>query len=148
SNLKSVGVTKSTRVTGSAKGPLRQSLSIVLVPLGLKARIEDEALVVGVRNPKTVEEVHQDVKAAALTAVKIKAQNRPLSDALGYLQEQVKVPIVIESHKLRAAKISTTQTVSVDLTDVPLKDALQQMLQPLQLKAEARGDVIAITTVN
>jgi len=69
----------------------------------------------------------------------------PLSEAMNYLSELHNVPIVIHRKYLEDYDVSVDQPINVSLKDISLKNALIQILDPIDLTYVVDRDLILIT---
>ncbi|MCA9015977.1 MAG: hypothetical protein KDA77_11650 [Planctomycetaceae bacterium] len=70
----------------------------------------------------------------------------PLSEVMTYFRELHKVPIVIQRVDLGVAGVTLDEPVDVSLKDISLKNALIQILDPIDLTYVVERDLILITS--
>ena len=70
----------------------------------------------------------------------------PLARAMQELGEQMRIPIVINKRRLEEAGVNPAVPMTCDLGQRPLADQLRLMLEPLELAATIRGDVVLVST--
>jgi len=70
----------------------------------------------------------------------------PLQDALDYLSQLSKVPILIDKHALEEVGIPTDEPINLMLTDVKVESVFDHILRPLGLTTIIRDEVLQVTT--
>lgn len=70
----------------------------------------------------------------------------PLSEVMTYFSELHNVPIVIQRTDLKAINLTVDEPIDVKLTDISLKNALIQILDPIDLTYVVDRDLILITS--
>ena len=70
----------------------------------------------------------------------------PLKDVLAYLSDQYRIPIQIDSVTLREAACDESALITCKLSGIPLRSALEIILDGQQLKWTIHHDVLMITT--
>ena len=87
---------------------------------------------------------------AILKALKQKASleftETPLKEAVDFLSEMHHIPIRLDSSALKEAGVDDVAPVTCKLSSVPLRSALEIILDDLQLKWVIRHDVLTITS--
>jgi general secretion pathway protein D len=82
------------------------------------------------------------------TEVNVKFANRPLGEVLSDLQAMTGVPIVIDDRALGAVRVTTETSVTLQLQNsIPLKSALNIILERLELTYVIENDVLSITSM-
>lgn len=120
--------------------PLQRALTAFLYPYGLDVELRDEVLLVTQRNLlKPQRPIPEYLKRAAATPVEIELLNPELKDAISECANQANVTIVIDG---RVERIDTK--VVGPLPKMPLRDALQKMLEPIGLQAKVIDEVLFI----
>src|SRR4029078_11048296 len=71
---------------------------------------------------------------------------QPLKDAMMYLGDLHKIPIVLSQKKLEEASVSLDTPVTKTLRGVTLRSALRLILKDLELTYVIRDEVLQITT--
>jgi hypothetical protein len=72
----------------------------------------------------------------------------PLSDVLAYLQEKMKIPIVLDKYAVNDNGISIYRPLTASLKGVSLRSALNLLLDDLELTYVVRNEVLLITTAD
>jgi hypothetical protein len=126
--------------------PLHRALTGFLYPYDLDVELRDEVFIVTKRDPrKPRRPIPDDLKRAARTPVVIELDRPELRDALAECADQANVTIVID-HRIERAGIKPDTKVIGPLAKMPLRDALQKILEPIGLQAKVIDEVLFITT--
>ncbi len=87
---------------------------------------------------------------AILDAMEEKAtldfEETPLTEVIDYLQDKHHIPIWLDSSALKEAGVDEGAPVTCRISGIPLRSALEIMLDDLQLKWAVRHDVLMITS--
>lgn len=82
------------------------------------------------------------------TEVNVRFSNRPLGEVLSDLQAMTGVPIVIDDRALSAVRVTPETSVTLQLQNgIPLKSALNIILERLELTYVIENDVLSITSM-
>ncbi|MCP4887812.1 MAG: sigma-70 family RNA polymerase sigma factor [Planctomycetaceae bacterium] len=138
--------------------PLRTALRMLLNPLGLKATVESEGLVI-TADPAVL--VHQgigttrwiniDPEAEAKIARALDSESTmniialPLIEAINVIQETHSIQIAIDLPALEDIGLSATEPVTTSLKQVKLRSVLKTILSPMDLTYTIRDDILVIT---
>lgn len=140
--------------------PLRTALRNMLGPLGLRAVVEDDGLVI-TANPSSLVHrgigasrwinIEQDAAEKIAAAIEQESQvefiDLPLNEAVATLSRQHDVPMLVDDLALEEIGLSHEQPVSLVLAKQKLKNVLQLMLRDFQLTYTIRGETLVITTL-
>ncbi|MEM6473054.1 MAG: sigma-70 family RNA polymerase sigma factor, partial [Planctomycetota bacterium] len=143
----------------SQDAPLRSSLRKMLSPLGLKATIETEGLVI---QPDHYQLVHKGIglsrwinvdddfmqaeKAKLATPISVNAVETPLSDFVDSLSAQLNMKFLIDAKSLEEVGLTPDTPISISLDEVAADDLLINALDPLDLSVLVRGGVFQVAT--
>ena len=72
----------------------------------------------------------------------------PLADVLDYLSHKHRIPIIIDRPALKEAGVEESTPITFHLTGIPLRSALEIVLDELQVKWVIHHDVLMITSQN
>lgn len=123
--------------------PLHRALTGFLFEYDLDVELRSEVFLVTKRDPrKPRRPIPEYLKRAAATPVEIELLNPELKDAISECANQANVTIVIDR---RVERIDTK--VIGPLPKMPLRDALQKMLEPIGLQAKVIDEVLFIVPV-
>ena len=70
----------------------------------------------------------------------------PLKDVLDYLSEKHRIPIRMDASALKEAGVDESTPITCKLSGIPLRSALEIILDELQLKWTIHHDVLMITS--
>jgi len=88
-----------------------------------------------------------EIQKALDTKVSVNLRDAPLHEALKTLCDLAGVPLFIDPHGLAVETVTTDQPVSIELPkEIPLRSALNLILQPLRLSYVIENDVLKITS--
>jgi hypothetical protein len=123
--------------------PLHRALTGFLFEYDLDVELRSEVFLVTKRDPrKPRRPIPEYLKRAAATPVEIELLDPELKDAILECANQANVTIVIDG---RVERIDTK--VIGPLPKMPLRDALQKMLEPIGLQAKAIDEVLFIVPI-
>ncbi len=86
------------------------------------------------------------IAPALESATRLEFMETPLNDAVAFIADLHGIPVRIDEKSLNDAGIGSDVSVTLTLTDVPLRVGLKQMLGQLRLTSVVQGDVLLITT--
>ena len=140
--------------------PLRTALRMMLQPLGLRAVVENEGLVI-TADPAAL--VHQgigtahwiniDEEAAQLIADKLHQPAKfvfvetPLHEVLDAIGSEHDLPIIVDARALEDIGMATDVPISLSIEHVKLQSALAILLSDLDLTLTIRGESLVVTTI-
>ena len=140
--------------------PLRSALRRMLHPLGLKATIEQDALVItadhhalalqGIGTDRWLNVDDEKMRAATSKLAQPTSftfDENPLSDALTEIAATLDIAILIDERALEEIGLDKDVPVSVDLKDLPARSLLDIMLRDNDLTVTVMHDVFTVTTV-
>ncbi|MEO1527092.1 MAG: sigma-70 family RNA polymerase sigma factor [Planctomycetota bacterium] len=150
------------RVRSSKKGqPLRTSLRRMLRPLGLKAVVDEEALVItadhhalarqGIGTDQWLnvdEDVMEEATKKLLQPIGHQFEDTPLKDAVEQLAEMLDLTMVIDKRALEEIGLDEDVPVSIKLQKVPARAFLSLMLKDLDLTITIDNGILTVTTVD
>ena len=139
--------------------PLRTALRMMLQPLGLKAVVEEEGLVItadpavlvhqglGVNRWINIDkDAEQSIAKALEGSVQIDFVELPLDEAIEVLRQSHQLPLVIDRRALEEIGLSVDQPVSFQGEGISLRSALDLLLSELDLTYTIQGEMLVITT--
>lgn len=139
--------------------PLRSSLREYLQPLGLKAIVQDDALVVtadmtywtrkGLQTDRWIDQgtdQNDRFDEALDKPVSQSFNDTPLEEAVAQLSEQLDIPMIIDRTALEEVGLTVDTPVNITLKSVRLKSFLNLMLRDLELTYHVSDEVLQITT--
>ncbi len=89
----------------------------------------------------------QEIQKALSTRISVNLKNVPLSDALKTLCDIANIPVFLDPQGLAVEGITTDQPVTLEIPkEIPLRSALNLILQPLRLNYVIEDDVLKITS--
>jgi hypothetical protein len=148
-----------TPVKLSGDLPLRTALHQALQPLGLKAIVADEGLVitadpaalvhqgVGVNRWISVDEDAEKKIAEKLDAsINVQMDQVPLAEVVEYLNREGGLPTSLDQRSLEEIGLSPDEPVSLTPNGGSLRNALSQLLRSSDLTYTVRDDMLVITT--
>ena len=158
--IKFANQTSVAKVTYSATGePLQTSLRRMLSPLGLKAVVEDEGLVV-TANPEIL--VHQGIGvsrwvnvnderakkiAEALQKVtSVDFDQLPLREAIEEISAAMNIAVQIDQRAMEELGLTADTPVTAKIANLPARDVLQTILGKMDLTYSISGNSLTITT--
>ncbi|MCO8122122.1 sigma-70 family RNA polymerase sigma factor [Stieleria sp. TO1_6] len=150
----------SAMITHSSQAqPLRTALRKLLSPLGLKATIESEGLVIttdhhalvhhGIGTSKWLNADDQMMRQSEMTLAKpvnFDFDQTPLREAIASISQKLEIPIVIDARGLEEIGIDSEIPVTYKLGELPARDLFPQMLRNLDLTLAVINNVYTVTT--
>jgi hypothetical protein len=137
------------------KLPLSISLQRFLHPLGLKAVVRNEGIVItadrvalarkGIGAYQWVN-VDEKVEAVLEETSSVQFNESPLIDALQFLGKQHGIQINIDTFRLEELGLSSDVPVTADLADTKLRTVLETILKDLDLTTTIKGEILQVTT--
>ena len=139
--------------------PLRTALRRILLPLGLRAVIQDEGLVVtadfttltrrriatdrwlGI-SPEVVERMEEALE----TQVSLSFIDTPLEQAIQQISDDVSVPVMLDRRALEEMGITPDMPVTFDASEISLRSAIEVFGSEYDLTYTVQGEVLLITT--
>ncbi|GIW93931.1 MAG: general secretion pathway protein GspD [Pirellulaceae bacterium] len=89
----------------------------------------------------------QEIQKALSTRISVNLKDVPLSEALKTLCDIANIPVFLDPQGLAVEGIATDQPVTLELPkEIPLRSALNLILQPLRLNYVIEDDVLKITS--
>ncbi|MFK8111328.1 MAG: RNA polymerase sigma factor [Rubripirellula sp.] len=140
--------------------PMRTGLHQLLNPLGLKAVVQDEGLMItadmsvlvhkgigATRWTNIDEEAEKKIAAALASETRVQFADTPLNDAVNTLSALHQVPIMINRRALEEIGLSSDIPVRLEMAGVKLKSVLSLVLSELDLTYTVQGESLTITSV-
>jgi hypothetical protein len=129
------------------KMPLHRALTAWLYSLNLDVVLRDEVFIVTKRDPrKPRRPIPEYLKRAAQVPVEIELLDPELKDAISECADQANVHIVIHLSEEQALNLLDTKVIG-PLPKMPLRDALQKILEPIGLQAKVIDEVLFIVPI-
>lgn len=141
--------------------PLRSALRQTLGPLGLKAVVEDEGLVVvadhtvlarrGIQTDRWLDvtpEMQARFEEVMSQKVSFNFPEIPLDDAVRAMSEEVAFPIVLDRVALDKVGLTTGIPVSGVFQEISLRSALKRLVREIELTYTLRDEALLITSVD
>ncbi len=100
-------------------------------------------------NPRSEPKLHGGEKAilkAFQEETSIEFVDTPLADILDYLSHKHRIPIILDGPALKEAGVEGSTPITRNLSGIPLRSALEIVLDELQLKWVIYHDVLMITS--
>jgi hypothetical protein len=132
----------------------------MLRPLGLRAVVEDEGLVITADPSALVhmeigtsrwinidEDAEKKIAAALDSEANVELVEVPLNEAIDSITQQHKIPILIDRRALEEIGLSAEEPVTIALSQIKLRNVLQLMLRELDLTYMVHGESLEVTTV-
>jgi hypothetical protein len=159
--LKSVGVTPQTRapLTMAGSVSLRSWLALVLEGLYLHYEEDDKGLVI--RAPKPGEPPPPYARPLAESAVQRAARrnlekmldqkvsfefkDKPLAEVVRFFENKTREAFILDPLDRRDGMPNLKSLVSGSAKDVPLREALNKLLDPLEMGFTIRNEVVVLT---
>jgi thiol-disulfide isomerase/thioredoxin len=151
--IKTAGIAPdaATNLTLSASLSLRSWLELLLDPFGLEAVPGDEGLVIVPTKPGTARELSESQKRCAdrLEAmlgqkVSFDFKDAALAQVAAHFEGQTKETFVLDPAGRRAGVIDPDATVTGSAKDVPLRQALEELLKPLGLVPVVKYEAVVL----
>lgn len=154
--LKAAGVTPETKVplTMSGSISLRSWLHLMLGPYDLSFRADDKGVVVVYRKggPERAGEPSEPQRYCARRIeerlggkVSYDFQGKTLAEVAQFFETRTTENFVLDPIARRAGRLDPRAKVTGAGKDVPLREALKQLLDPLGLHAVVRDEVVVLT---
>jgi hypothetical protein len=150
-----------TKVEFTQQGvPFRTALRSMLRPLGLRAVVEDEGLVITAEPSALVHQgigsshwINIDEDAAGKIAgvldseTSIEFHEAPLAEAIDSIAEQHDLPILIDHRALEEIGLSAEEPLTLSIKKIKLRNALSHLLRELDLTYTIIGESLVVTTM-
>lgn len=153
--LKAAGIKAdaSMPLTLSGSLSLRSWLELLLDPLGLEAVPGEEGLIIGLaKRGGSAREPSESQKRAASRIEEVLGQNvtfdfkdATLEQVAGHFEAKTQENFVLDPAGRRAGVIDPEATVTGSANDVPLRQALEELLKPLGLVPVVKDEVVVLT---
>ena len=140
--------------------PLSTALRKLLHPLGLKVRVEDEALVITADHAALVhwnigatqwltvdDEKMKEYRLLLETPIESRFIETPLEDAVKVITELLNLPIVIDKRALEEIGLTSDAPVTCEFGEIPTQDLLSKMLRDLDLTMNFQDNLLTVTTL-
>ena len=140
--------------------PLRTALRRMLRPLGLKAVVEDEGLVITAEPSALVHQgigtshwINIDEDAAGKIAAALDSETTfdfielPLNEVVDSIAQQHKCPILVDRRALEEIGLSSEEPVTLAFEKIKLANALSYLLRELDLTYTVIGESLVVTTI-
>jgi hypothetical protein len=159
-NLKEIGITPETRLPFSMGGlvTLRSALNLVLdVEGGLTFEQDDKGLVIRHRSPGIVPS--RPAPSAKQRAFAKRAQqsldqkisfdfkDKPLSAVAQFLENKIGENFVLSPGDRKEGLLDPKKTITCSVKDVPLREALSKLLEPIGVTYTIRDEVIVLNAL-
>ncbi len=82
------------------------------------------------------------------TEVTLDLENQPLSNAINALQQETSMALTIDTNALQLEGISLDEPITIHLPEMPLCDALEAILAPMDLTYEVHERYVKVTTMS
>lgn len=119
----------------------------ILMLLALAAfqigRAEDQAADSDI--PVSTKSIHPKVLHALGRGVTFDFQETPLRDVVAFVRDYTGLNVILDAASLERAGVAEDAPVTLALDGAPLGDALEMLLEPLELGLVARGEVLVVT---
>lgn len=151
--LDAAGIRADTPVPLNASGfiSLRGWLDLLTEALGLAYKADDKGLVITTRRagPATSPSPFQQQCARRIEEAldrkgTLTFRDTPLEEVLEFLESQTDETFVLDPAARRAGQLRPKTPVSGSVRDVPLRQGLRQLLDPLGLTFAVQGEVVVI----
>lgn len=139
---------------------LRAAMRQMLRPLGMKASIENDGIVITADHAVLAKQgigtdawinVDEEVERAFSEKLESKGLfewiETPLSECVELLAKEYELNVIIRVHELEDIGVAAEELITLKLSDASLHDALNEMLSPLDLTFAVSGGLIVITTL-
>lgn len=140
--------------------PLRTALRKLLQPLGLKATIESEGLVVTADHSELVHRGIGTDQWLSVNDAMMRESDRklsepidadfletPLSEAIAQLSDQLELPIAIDNRSLEEIGLDRDAGIKVQMSGLAAYDLIATMLRDLELTLNVQNNVHTVVTV-
>jgi hypothetical protein len=153
---------KSTGIAAGAKLPLEMTASITLRSVlnllletdGLTYEQDDKGLVIralkpGESPPERLTKPQRDaikrIEKALDQKVSFDFKDKTLAEAARYFDDHTDETFVLDPRDRKAGQLDPKTAVSGSAKDVPLREALQKLLEPIGVRCTIRNEVIVFT---
>jgi hypothetical protein len=156
--LKKVGVTPETRVPLTMAGSisLRSWLALVLEGLYLRCDEDDKGLVIRAAPPEESRSARpaaskgqrtaaQNIEKALDQKVSFDFKDKPLAEVVRFFENKTRENFVLDPLDRRDGLLNPKTLVSGSAKDVPLREALRKLLDPLEMDFTVRNEVVVLT---
>ena len=143
-----------------AEEPVRTALRKMLQPLGLKATVEDEAMVItadhhalvhkGIGTDRWIDVDDTMMKSMTEKLAQPISQSlieTPLVDAVQAISKMIELPMVIDTVALEEIGLDQDTPVTLDLKEVAAGDYISLMLKDLDCTLNVHRNIVTITTM-
>ena len=161
-NLKEVGITPQTRIPleMGALVTLRSALNLVLdAHCSLTYEQDDKGLVIRHRkhdtppaplSPTPSAKQRSAAKSIEQTLdrkISFEFQDKPLREATQYLENKIRVDLILSPLDRKEGLLDPKSPVTCAVKDVPLREALHKLLEPIGVTYTIRDEVIVLTAL-
>ncbi len=110
--------------------------------------IQVETLLSTIRNDgiEPESEVQHKIRRGLATEVSINAQDEPFSDVIDNLRDLTELNIVQDRLAMEEVRVRSDTSVTLRVHDMPLHEAMEQLLAPLDLTTIIEEDVLVVTS--
>ena len=153
--LKKVGVTPETQVTLTMAGSisLRSWLALVLEGNYLCYEEDDKGLVIRPWEPasappaasKAQRAAAQNIEKALDQKVSFDFKDKPLAEVARFFENKTQEIFILDPLDRRDGMPNLKSLVSGSAKDVPLREALKKLLDPLEMEFTVRNEVVVLT---
>lgn len=140
-----------THLTMSGSLSLRSWLDLLLDPLGLEASPGDDALLIAPKREKARPELSEPQKRCAARIeetlkqkVSFDFKDATLAQVAAHFEAKTRENFVLDPSGRRARVIDPEATVTGSAKDVPLRQALEELLKPLGLIPVVKDEVVVL----
>ena len=132
----------------------------MLRPMGLKAIVEDEGLVITADPAELVhqgigvnrwinidQEAEQAISEKLAVDLKVDFVEIPVQDVVGQLKDVHKLPVVVDLRALEEIGLSSEEPISFSSEKISLRNFFDLTLRELDLTYTIQGETLVITTV-
>jgi hypothetical protein len=147
--IEGVGLQPDSPITTNLQEmPLHRAMTALLYPYDLGIELRDEVFYVTLRDERQPRRpIPDEFRRAALAPVRVELLSPPLHEAIWKCADQADVTIIFDHQRMERAGIAYDTRVVGPLPKLPLRDALQKMLEPIGLRAMVYEEVLFITPV-
>lgn len=152
--LKAAGLDAEANVplTVSASLTLRSWLELLLDPVGMEATLDDEGITIGAAKKTGFHEPSEAQRRAATRLEQVldqKVSYEPKGSALtkliAFCEEKTAETFLLDPAGRLSGAIDPDAKVEGKVTDVPMRQALEQLLKPLGLTAVVKDEAVVVT---
>ena len=140
---------------------LRAAMRQMLRPLGMKASIENDGIVItadhavlakqGIGTDAWInvdEEMEREFSDKLESKGSFEWIETPLSECVELLAKDYELNMIIRAHELENIGLTAEEPITLKLSNVSLRDAMNEMLSSLDLTLTVSGGLIVITTLD